>query len=439
MGVGNVSVITNPEGERVEVVRHTADFKPPVSQQKKPTLVRRPCMYLASFVKCLPVVFISGIVGWSYYAYVVALVFNAMSGDAAEQVVCAVIYHIVTVLFVWSYWMTIFTPPGRAPARWHLSPSAVASLSAATSEDEWKSRLASVAGQMGCNVKQRSVQGAVRYCEKCECIKPDRSHHCSVCEVCTLKMDHHCPWVNNCVGFANYKFFMLFLCYALIYCIFIALTSLKYFVRFWEDSANNKTPKYHIMFVFLVSLLFTISLSSLFWYHVYLVLHNRSTLEQFRGPIFDDLVSDKEGWSLGKLNNVREVFGTNPTLWLLPIQTHIGDGLSFPHRRAKNVTNYNSLGNTELARPESPNRTLVNPILTSGGVVSTSQTLHSASTSLQHSGKQSAMSGLVSPLALVSPECDTEVVLQDNGHTTITTVSVQAPPKTGDLTELVVQ
>ena len=45
----------------------------------------------------------------------------------------------------------------------------------------------------------------VRYCEKCLCIKPDRSHHCSVCEDCTLKMDHHCPWVNNCVGFQNYK------------------------------------------------------------------------------------------------------------------------------------------------------------------------------------------------------------------------------------------
>ena len=50
-----------------------------------------------------------------------------------------------------------------------------------------------------------------RYCEKCQAVKPDRSHHCSVCGSCILKMDHHCPWVNNCVAFNNYKFFMLFL------------------------------------------------------------------------------------------------------------------------------------------------------------------------------------------------------------------------------------
>ena len=49
------------------------------------------------------------------------------------------------------------------------------------------------------------LQGAVRYCEKCACVKPDRAHHCSVCGACVLKMDHHCPWVNNCVAFYNYK------------------------------------------------------------------------------------------------------------------------------------------------------------------------------------------------------------------------------------------
>ncbi|CAD5114253.1 DgyrCDS3394 [Dimorphilus gyrociliatus] len=36
--------------------------------------------------------------------------------------------------------------------------------------------------------------GEIRYCEKCNCIKPDRCHHCSVCGHCVLKMDHHCPW-----------------------------------------------------------------------------------------------------------------------------------------------------------------------------------------------------------------------------------------------------
>lgn len=82
---------------------------------------------------------------------------------------------------------------------------------------------------------------AIRYCEKCQHVKPDRAHHCSVCRECVLKMDHHCPWVNNCVAFTNYKFFILFLGYALLYCLFVAFTTLSYFISFWKVSCKTNT------------------------------------------------------------------------------------------------------------------------------------------------------------------------------------------------------
>ena len=61
-------------------------------------------------------------------------------------------------------------------------------------------------------------------CFSCYVVRPNRAHHCSSCKGCVLGEDHHCPWVNNCIGLFNKKFFFLFNFYSFIsalYSIFI--------------------------------------------------------------------------------------------------------------------------------------------------------------------------------------------------------------------------
>ena len=78
-------------------------------------------------------------------------------------------------------------------------------------------------------------------------------------------------WFYSC--FRNYKFFVLFLGYALTYCVYVALSTLKYFLAFWSSatSGESESGKFHVLFLFFVSAMFSISLASLFFYHIYLV------------------------------------------------------------------------------------------------------------------------------------------------------------------------
>jgi hypothetical protein len=65
-------------------------------------------------------------------------------------------------------------------------------------------------------------------CRKCKICKLPGTLHCSSCEGCIYTKDHHCPWLNNCVGQFNHKFFLQFCIYSFLASLVFTSTSIYY-------------------------------------------------------------------------------------------------------------------------------------------------------------------------------------------------------------------
>ncbi|KAK6745633.1 hypothetical protein RB195_012009 [Necator americanus] len=305
------------------------------------------CLYTCiQAIRWVPVIIILCAICWGYYAYVVELCIHTVNNDL-QRVFYLFFFHVFLVLFSISYYRTIFTPLRLPPSIFYPDKDCLNELIACERDEHLEQAvLARYVAIHRVPVKTRDFARGIRYCPKCRCIKPDRAHHCSICGQCVLKFDHHCPWVNNCVNFYNYKFFLLFLGYGFIFCLFVFFTDLPYFIEFWTrdyHEHNLQASKFHLLFLVFVSGMFAISLSFLFFYHLYLTARNRTTVESFRAPMLEG-GPDKRAFDHGIRANYREVFGFDRKLWFLPIFSSCNNFFDVNVYRCKRCSFLHSLG-----------------------------------------------------------------------------------------------
>ncbi|KDR78257.1 hypothetical protein GALMADRAFT_245344 [Galerina marginata CBS 339.88] len=201
-----------------------------------------------------------------------------------------------------------------------------------------------------------------RYCTTDEIVKPYRAHHCRVCGTCVLKYDHHCPWIGQCVGARNHKFFLNFCQATMVLTSYMLGTLVAYTVV----GSNSPSPGTDInpqeIVVIALAALFLLFTSLLAISHTNMILRGQTTVESMQIRSFQEreertLAKAFSWWEFGaKKQKTREwdqewgrpskegyiwwkgsayiewvdVMGRNWLGWILPIGRSGSDGVVYP-------------------------------------------------------------------------------------------------------------
>ncbi|XP_003727052.2 palmitoyltransferase ZDHHC7 [Strongylocentrotus purpuratus] len=215
----------------------------------------------------------------------------------------ALIFNTIVLCLTVAHFRAVLSDPGIVPL-----PTAAIDFSDVRTGQPMKSRIDRVSGQ------------SWTVCQKCEAYRPPRAHHCRICRRCVRKMDHHCPWINNCVGEFNQKYFIQFLFYvgmASLYSIIVLIIAWSGECPSCKDMDEKNARIAHSIVLVVISLLFGLFVAAIGCDQISAIFEDETLVEQVKNRGHQRTATQRT-----KMDLLREVFGNGPMwYWMIPCRS----------------------------------------------------------------------------------------------------------------------